>query len=83
MKPHPIPENQVCSECGMDWSKHPDEPRRRDCIELLKAEVASHGWRFYPYQVTYTCNCCWQNPCQCGTGWVQTTTDTVTISALN
>lgn len=41
MKPHPIPENQICSECGLSWYLHPENPRRRDCIRLLKVELLS------------------------------------------
>ena len=37
MKPHPVPKDLYCSECGLDWDDHPENPRRRDCIELLKA----------------------------------------------
>lgn len=35
-KPKPVPEEVVCSECGLDWDLHPKNPRRRDCIELLR-----------------------------------------------
>ncbi len=35
-KPHAVPENLVCSECDLPWADHPKNPRRRDCIELLK-----------------------------------------------
>lgn len=35
-KPKPIPEALVCSECGLDWDLHPENPRRRDCIKLLQ-----------------------------------------------
>ena len=50
MKPYPISNNLVCSECGLGWSLHPDKPRRRDCIKLLKENIRN---RAYPY-ITYT-----------------------------
>jgi hypothetical protein len=34
-KPVAVPKEMVCSECGLDWDLHPENPRRRDCIELL------------------------------------------------
>ena len=43
MKPHPIPNRRVCSECGLDWQLHPDKPRRRDCIKLLRE--AKRPWK--------------------------------------
>ena len=42
MKPYPIPDRQICSECGLDWSLHPAKPRRRDCIALLLDEEYPH-----------------------------------------
>ena len=56
-KPRPIPISLVCSECGLAWTRHTKKnPRRRDCIELLKREVKSAGsgnWIF-PATATYT-----------------------------
>lgn len=36
-KPHAIPLTLVCSECDLDWSLHPENPTKSDCIELLKS----------------------------------------------
>lgn len=38
--PKPIVTKTVCSLCGLDWEKHPDNASALDCIALLKAEVA-------------------------------------------
>ena len=45
-KPKPVAERLVCSECELDWNLHPENPRRRDCIELLKEnhERIVGGW---------------------------------------
>ena len=54
MRPHPIPNNQVCSECGLDWALHPESPRRRDCIELLKNELVHRpSLTIAPYSPPY------------------------------
>jgi hypothetical protein len=50
-KPHAVPKELVCSECGEDWDKHPENPRRRDCIELLLGKPPVTYT--YPYQPTY------------------------------
>lgn len=57
-KPKPIIESQICSECGLPWLVHPENPRRRDCIELLKAEIAAKTWPWS--SVTQYCN--WGHP---------------------
>jgi hypothetical protein len=51
-KPHAIPKELVCSECGEDWDDHPKNPRRRDCIELLK-DKPTFTWPTY-YNQPYT-----------------------------
>jgi len=51
-KPQPIPESLVCSECGLDWSLHPDNPRRRDCIALL---VKNQDVQTIPWYSTHYC----------------------------
>ena len=51
MKPHPIPDNQICSECGLGWSLHPDNARRRDCIDLLLADRIT---RLVQHNYSYT-----------------------------
>lgn len=52
-KPTPEHVKTVCSLCGLDWDKHPDEPTVYDCIELLKV-AANKPPRveyvpYYPY----------------------------------
>jgi hypothetical protein len=48
----------VCSECGLDWDLHPENPRRRDCIELLKNQPKLTEW---PWRWT-TQYCNWGHP---------------------
>lgn len=55
-KPQPIPKDMICSECGLDWDVHPKNPRRRDCIDLLKARVP----RPYVPRPFHYCN--WGHP---------------------
>jgi hypothetical protein len=38
--PKPIVTKTVCSLCGLDWEKHPENASAVDCIDLLKAEAA-------------------------------------------
>ena len=49
-KPKPVAERLVCSECDLDWHLHPENPRRRDCIELLKEH---HGRVINPDLMKY------------------------------
>lgn len=46
-KPYPVPERELCSECGLAWSDHPEGARRRDCIELLMGELVIAQARQY------------------------------------
>jgi hypothetical protein len=39
-RPEPVPQNVVCSVCGMQWHQHGDNPGLMTCIRLLKAELA-------------------------------------------
>ncbi len=64
-KPKPVPEEVVCSECGLDWNLHPENPRRRDCIELLKEH---HERIIAPPQVWYN----WDHYCNWGHRGCQT-----------
>ncbi len=48
-RPEPVPEALICSECGLNWDLHPENPRRRDCIELLK-RPASVPTYWYTHQ---------------------------------
>ena len=61
-KPEAVPEALVCSECGLDWDLHPENPRRRDCIELLKGQIIA------PPQVWYN----WGHYCNWGHRGCQT-----------
>ena len=46
-RPQAVPESVICSECGLDWDDHPDNPRRRDCIKLLVAALHARSmWSF-------------------------------------
>ncbi len=40
MKPKPVVVETICSECGLDWEPHGENPTTSDCIRLLKAELA-------------------------------------------
>ena len=40
MKPKPVVVETICSECGMDWDLHGENPTTSDCIRLLRAELA-------------------------------------------
>lgn len=40
MAPQPVPTEVKCSECGLPWDGHGDEPTLADCVRLLKAELA-------------------------------------------
>ena len=53
-RPHAIPREMICSECGLDWDLHPEDARRRDCIKLLKLEIPLYPVRWSPNQ--YSCN---------------------------
>lgn len=48
-KPEPVAKQVVCSQCGLDWDKHGDNPTIEKCVEMLKAEVARYGapWTVY------------------------------------
>lgn len=48
-KPEPTPISVVCTLCGLAWDRHPDKATALDCIDLLKADLASNwswtgGW---------------------------------------
>ena len=52
-RPQAVPEALICSECGLNWDLHPENPRRRDCIELLKRPApVSIPW----YTTNQVCN---------------------------
>lgn len=61
-KPEPVVVSTLCSECGLDWGLHGEEPTTDDCIRLLKAELSRKRLRFtpmpkmipYPYTPPYT-----------------------------
>jgi hypothetical protein len=40
-KPEPVSVTTVCSECGLNWDLHGDDPTTDDCIRILKAELAN------------------------------------------
>lgn len=40
MRPKPVVVTTICSECGLPWEAHGDEPTTGDCIRLLKIELA-------------------------------------------
>ena len=39
-KPHPIPVDVKCSECGLPWDEYGDKPTLEDCVRPLRAELA-------------------------------------------
>lgn len=40
-KPEAVSVETICSVCGLDWDLHGENPTTEDCVELLKAELAS------------------------------------------
>lgn len=55
MKPKPVVVTTICSECGLDWDDHGDNPTTSDCVRLLKVELERR-----PRPVTYYPN--WTYP---------------------
>jgi hypothetical protein len=54
-KPEPIVVSTICSQCGLNWDLHGDNPSLLDCIRLLKAEIAKpcqHWTWSYPATVS-------------------------------
>lgn len=47
-KPEPVITHTLCSECGLDWALHGDDPTTDDCIRLLKAELYRERLRATP-----------------------------------
>jgi hypothetical protein len=39
--PQPIAVTTICSVCGLNWELHGEDPTTDDCIQLLKAALAS------------------------------------------
>lgn len=39
-KPRPVITAQECDVCGLEWGLHPEEPSTKDCVALLRAELA-------------------------------------------
>ncbi len=74
-KPRAVPENLVCSECDQPWEDHPKNPRRRDCIELLKdARIIKYVPGPYWNQWSYTNPITITKPEYDGTYWYSNTT---------
>lgn len=57
MKPKPVVTATICSECGLDWDLHGENPTQSDCIRLLKTELAMRPttitYPVYPYIQPY------------------------------
>jgi hypothetical protein len=82
-KPVAVAKEMVCSECGLDWDLHPENPRRRDCIELLKPYV-----NYAPVPITWNIHYCNWGHANCwthhgdSTGTYFISSDSVTGSAV-
>lgn len=49
MKPKPVVVTTICSECGLDWDDHGDNPTTSDCVRLLKIELARRPKPVFTY----------------------------------
>lgn len=53
-KPEPITTAQICSVCGEDWNRHPENPNVEDCVALLKTELGYERSRVHPVWINPT-----------------------------
>lgn len=79
-RPKPVPRDLICSECGLDWDDHPKNPRKSDCIKLLRDKLSR-------VSCTHVCCTChrftYWGTCSCschGYSWPNDTTWTWTTS---
>jgi len=41
VKPEPVPQNKICSVCGLEWKRHPQNQNveATDCVKLLLEDL--------------------------------------------